>query len=59
MRTAVEVAAEGIKTKVSKEDLDKSLEKYSTIEQTAEKISSIVAKKVDLGEAINVTKNTG
>ncbi len=34
MRTAIEVTAEGVKSKVSKEDLAK----YSTIEQTAEKI---------------------
>ena len=42
MRTAVEITAEGIKTKVSKEDLDNSLSNYSTIEQTAEKISTAV-----------------
>lgn len=42
MKTAIEVTAEGIKTKVSKEDLDKSLSSYSTIEQTADKISTAV-----------------
>lgn len=45
MRTAVEVTAEGIKTKVSKEDLDKELEQYSTIEQTAEMIKTKVSKE--------------
>jgi hypothetical protein len=45
MKTSIEITAEGIKTKVSKEDLDKSLKNYSTIEQTAEKISSTVTKE--------------
>lgn len=43
MRTAIEITAEGIKTKVSKEDLNKSLSNYSTIEQTADKISTAVS----------------
>lgn len=42
MRTAIEINEQGIKTKVSKEDLDKSLSEYSTIEQTAEKITTAV-----------------
>lgn len=42
MRTAIEITAEGIKTKVSKEDLNKSLSSYSTIEQTADKIKTAV-----------------
>ena len=42
MRTAIEINAEGIKTKVSKEDLDNSLSQYSTISQTAEQISTAV-----------------
>ena len=41
MRTAIEVTAEGIKTKVSREDL----KAYSTIEQTAEQIKSTVTKE--------------
>ena len=41
MKTAIEVTAEGIKTKVSKEDL----KAYSTIEQTAEQIKSTVTKE--------------
>ena len=48
MKTAIEVNAEGIKTKVSQEDLDK----YSTIEQTAESIQSVVSKGAKLDEAI-------
>ena len=40
MRTAIEVTAEGIKTKVSKEDLDKSVE--STLTQTASQIEVAV-----------------
>lgn len=47
MRAAIEVTAEGIKTKVSKEDL----ERYSTIEQTAEHIQNIVSKSAKLDEA--------
>jgi hypothetical protein len=43
MKSAIEFTAEGIKTKVSKEDLDKSLSNYSTIEQTADKISTAVS----------------
>lgn len=42
MRTAIEINAEGIKTKVSKEDLDNSLSNYSTISQTAEQITTAV-----------------
>ena len=42
MKTAIEVTAKGIKTRVSKEDLDKSLNNYSTISQTAEQISLAV-----------------
>lgn len=41
MRTAIEVTAEGVKSKVSKEDL----KAYSTIEQTAEQIKSTVTKE--------------
>lgn len=45
MKTAIEITAEGIKTKVSKEELDKSLE--STMTQTAEMISSEVSALYD------------
>lgn len=42
MKTAIKVTAEGIKTKVSKEDLDAFQE--STFEQTAEQISATVTR---------------
>lgn len=45
MKTAIEITAEGIKTKVSKEELDKSLE--STKTQTAAMISSEVSTLYD------------
>ena len=45
MKTSIEVTAEGIKTKVSKTDLEKSLSEYSTISQTAAQISSTVTKE--------------
>ena len=51
MRTAIEVTAEGIKSTVSKGDM----EKYSTITQTAESIQNIVSQLVTLGEAIPIT----
>lgn len=44
MKTEIKVAAEGIKTKVSKDDLDKTLSEYSTISQTASQISATVTK---------------
>lgn len=48
MRTAIEVNAEGIKTKVSNEEFE------STIAQTAESISSIVSEFVDVSQAVEV-----
>lgn len=42
MKTAIEVTAKGIKTKVSKEDLDGALTQYSTISQTAADIQLAV-----------------
>ncbi len=45
MKTAIEVNAKGIKTKVSSEDLDKSLSEYSTIVQTASMINTTVTKE--------------
>ena len=47
MKTAIEITAEGIKTKVSQEDLDDSLLNYSTIDQTAEKIELAVVSVND------------
>ena len=51
MRTAIEVNAEGIKSTVSKKDL----EQYSTIKQTAEQIQNVVSKSAKLDEAIPIT----
>ena len=51
MRTAIEVAAEGVKSKVSREDL----EAYSTKTQTAEQIQNIVSKNAKLDEAISIS----
>lgn len=42
MKTEIKVTADGIKTKVSKEELDKTLSGYSTIEQTSDKISTAI-----------------
>lgn len=49
MKTAIEVNAEGIKTKVSNEDFQ------STISQTADNISSIVSEFVDVSDAEEVS----
>ena len=51
MRTAIEVTAKGIKTKVSKEEL----KAYSTIEQTAQHIQNIVSKGAMLDKATPIT----
>ncbi len=45
MRTAIKVTAKGIETKVSKEDLDKSLSEYSTTLQTASLIKTTVSRE--------------
>lgn len=45
MKSAIEFTAEGIKTKVSKEELDNSLSEYSTIVQTASMINTTVTKE--------------
>lgn len=54
LRTAIEVTAEGIKTKVSKRDLDKELEQYTSISQTYEAIESVASKSVDLNNATKI-----
>lgn len=57
MRTAIEITAEGIKTKVSKDDLGK----YTTLEQTAEAIKTQAYASADLSSAIeidNISKRT-
>lgn len=50
MKTAIEVTAEGIKTKVSNEEL----EKYTTKEQTAEHIKNIVFTSATRNNAIEI-----
>ena len=47
LRAQVSVTAEAIKTMVSDTDLQSELEKYSTIEQTAEQIESAVVRAAD------------
>lgn len=47
IKTTVEVTAEGIKTKVSKEELTGALTKYSTKEQTEYLIKTAVASEVE------------
>ncbi len=47
MKTAIQVTSEGIKTKVSIDELNTTLTQYSTIEQTAQSINTEVAKVKD------------
>lgn len=54
MKTAIKVTAEGIETKVSKEDL----EKYTTLEQTANAISTHAYASADLSSAKEITDLT-
>lgn len=49
MKTAIEVTAEGIKTKVSNEEFE------SAMSQTAERIHSAVSKNIDMDKVINAT----
>lgn len=51
MKTAIEVNAEGIKTKVSNEEL----QKYTTLEQTANAISTHAYASADLSSAKEIT----
>ena len=53
MRTAIQITAEGVESKVSKEDFE------STIQQTADSISSIVSEFVDVSQAVEVTSPDG
>lgn len=54
MKAQIQVTADAIKTMVSKTDLATSLEKYSTIAQTADAIQSVVSKGANLDEAITI-----
>ena len=62
MKTAIRITAEGIETKVSREDLDSTLENYSTITQTAEAIETEVKTLSDadaeLSSRITQTSNS-
>lgn len=51
MKAQVKVAADSIKSMVSKTDLETSLEKYSKIEQTADAIQSTVSAEANLKDA--------
>ena len=52
MKTQIKVAADAIKTMVTDTDLDKTLENYSTITQTANAIQTVVSKGENLDDAI-------
>lgn len=52
MKAQIKITADAIKTMVSDTDLAAELEKYSTIEQTAERIQTIVSKSANLDEAV-------
>lgn len=54
MKTAIEVTAEGIKSQVSKEDLEGALEEYTTLQQTSNAITSHAYAKADLSSAVEV-----
>lgn len=52
MKAQIKITADAIKTMVSDTDLAAELEKYSTIEQTAERIQTVVSKSANLDEAV-------
>lgn len=52
MKAQIKITADAIKTMVSDTDLAAELEKYSTIEQTAERIQIVVSKSANLDEAV-------
>lgn len=55
MKTDIKVTAEGIKTKVSKEDMDKELLSYTTLEQTADAIKTQAYASADLSSATEIS----
>ena len=55
MKTAIEINAKGIKTKVSQEDLDKNLSEYTTLEQTANAIKTQAYASADLSSAEEIS----
>lgn len=54
MKTQIKIAADAIKTMVSDTDLKDALKKYSTIEQTADAIQTVVSKGASLADAIKI-----
>lgn len=52
MKAQIKINADAIETKVSDTDLESSLEKYSTITQTASMIQGVVSKGVNLKNAV-------
>lgn len=52
MKAQIKITADAIKTMVSDTDLAAELENYSTIEQTAERIQTVVSKSANLDEAV-------
>lgn len=58
MRTAIKVTAEGIKSQVSKDDLENSLSQYTTLEQTANAIKTQAYASADLSKATEVNNLT-
>ena len=55
MKTAIEINAKGIKTKVSQEDLYKNLSEYTTLEQTANAIKTQAYASADLSSAEEIS----
>lgn len=55
MKAQIKVTADAIKTMVSESDLDKTLENYSTITQTANAIQTVVSKGANLDDAIPIS----
>lgn len=52
MKAQIKITADAIKTMVSDTDLAAELEKYSTIEQTANRIQAVVSKSANLDKAV-------
>ncbi len=55
MKAKIVATAEKIESTVSKVDLENSLEKYTTITQTADAINTLASKGVNLKDAVEIT----
>lgn len=55
MKTQIMLTAKGVKTAVSATDLDTKLKKYSTLEQTAEAVTSTVQRQADIENAVTIS----